>query len=201
QGHNPTLAHLICKRDFLPEASRFDQVGDLDWAFGNMGIQDKAKHVATMFLEDLADSIKECLDPHFGFSRYAEKLARSASSFDSLYDQLQKPVTLVDETMIRLLESHMKATQPKLIAISVPFPGNLLAALRCGQWVKRHYPQTKLVMGGGFANTELRSVSDPRVFEFFDYITLDDGEAPLERLVALVNENGSEDHLKRTFVL
>jgi len=201
QGHNPTLAHLICKRDFLPEASRFDQIDDLDWAFGNMGIQDKAKHLATMFLEDLADLIKECLDPHFGFSRYAEKLARSASSFDSLYDQLQKPLTLVDETMIRLLERHMKATQPKLIAISVPFPGNLLAALRCGQWVKRHYSQTKLVMGGGFANTELRSVSDPRVFEFFDYITLDDGEAPLERLVALVNENASEDHLKRTFVL
>ena len=35
-------------------------------------------------------------------------------------------------------------------------------------------------MGGGFPNTELREVNDPRVFEFFDFITLDDGELPVE---------------------
>ena len=28
QGHNPTLAHRICKRDFLPEAGRFAQLGE-----------------------------------------------------------------------------------------------------------------------------------------------------------------------------
>ena len=59
QGTNPTLAHLICKRDFLPEASRFAQIDDLNWAFGSMGILDKAKHLATMYLEDLSDLIKE----------------------------------------------------------------------------------------------------------------------------------------------
>ncbi len=85
QGKNPTLAHLICKRDFLPEASRFAQLDDLTWAFGSMGIQDKAKHIATLFLEDLSDLIKECVDEHFGFSRYAERLGRSANSFDELY--------------------------------------------------------------------------------------------------------------------
>ena len=41
-------------------------------------------------------------------------------------------------------------------------------------------------MGGGFANTELRSLTDPRVFEFIDFITLDDGEAPLECLVEYI---------------
>src|SRR5687768_6896572 len=35
QGKNPTLAHLIGKRDFLPEASRFAQTDDLTWAFGS----------------------------------------------------------------------------------------------------------------------------------------------------------------------
>lgn len=85
QGNNPTLAHLIAKRDFLPEASRFEQLDDLVWAFGSMGTQDKAKHLATMYLEDLSDLIKETVDEHFGFSRYAEKLGRSANSFDELY--------------------------------------------------------------------------------------------------------------------
>ena len=94
QGKNPTLAHLISKRDFLPEASRFSQLDDLDWAFGSMGIQDKAKHFATMYLEDISDLIKECLDDHFGFSRYAEKLGRSANSFDELYESLNNYINI-----------------------------------------------------------------------------------------------------------
>ncbi|WP_207512947.1 B12-binding domain-containing radical SAM protein [Longitalea luteola] len=201
QGHNPTLAHRICKRDFLPEASRFAQLGDLDWAFGSMGTQDKAKHFATMYLEDLSDLISECIDEHFGFSRYAEKLGRSANSFDELYSALQKENTFIDELQIRLLKAHMERLAPKLVAISVPFPGNLYASLRCGQWIKQHYPEVKVAMGGGFANTELRSLSDPRVFEFYDYITLDDGEAPLEQLVHLVEGRCSASALKRTFTL
>jgi hypothetical protein len=201
QGHNPTLAHRICKRDFLPEASRFAQLEDLDWAFGSMGIQDRGKHFATMYLEDLSDLINECVDEHFGFSRYAEKLGRSANSFDELYNALQKAYTFVDELLIRLLKEHLEKLQPKLVAISVPFPGNLYSSLRCGQWIKQHYPHVKVAMGGGFANTELRSLTDPRVFEFYDYITLDDGEAPLEQLVQLVEGNCSTEELKRTFTL
>ena len=201
QGKNPTLAHLICKRDHLPEASRFAQVHDLDWAFGSMGIQDKAKHLATMYLEDLSDLIKECLDPHFGFSRYAEKLARSAGSFDELHQSLQKPYTFIDNIVIGILEKHIRKHQPALIAISVPFPGNLYSALRSGQWIKRNFPAMRVVIGGGFANTELRSLSDPRVFESIDFITLDDGEAPIERLVAHVCNNAAVETLKRTFLL
>ena len=201
QGHNPTLAHLICKRDFLPEASRFAQIDDLDWAFGSMGIQDKAKHLATMYLEDLSDLIKECVDDHFGFSRYAERLGRSANSFDELYESLQRPYTYVDEILINILKKHIETVQPKLVAISVPFPGNLYTSLRCAQWIKQTYSAAKVVMGGGFANTELRSVSDPRVFEFYDFITLDDGEAPIEKLVELVEGKASVEELKRTFTL
>ncbi|HSC40595.1 MAG TPA: B12-binding domain-containing radical SAM protein, partial [Chitinophagaceae bacterium] len=201
QGHNPTLAHRICKRDFLPEASRFAQLENLDWAFGSMGTQDKAKHFATMYLEDLSDFISECVDEHFGFSRYAEKLGRSANDFDEMYNALQKEYTFIDELLIRLLKAHMERLQPKLVAISVPFPGNLYTSLRCGQWIKQHCPEVKVAMGGGFANTELRSLSDPRVFEFYDYITLDDGEAPLEQLVQLVEGHRSTSALKRTFTL
>lgn len=201
QGKNPTLAHRICKRDFLPEAGRFAQLEDLEWAFGSMGTQDKAKHLATLYLEDLSDLITECIDEHFGFSRYAERLARSANSFDELYAALQQDYTFVDEMLIRILEERMKTVQPKLAAISVPFPGNLYTSLRCGQWIKKNHPDVKIVMGGGFANTELRSLSDPRVFEFYDFITLDDGEAPIENLVAHIEGNKTLDELKRTFTL
>lgn len=201
QGGNPTLAHQICKRDILPEASRFAQLDDLAWAFGSLGIQDKAKHLATLYLEDISDIIKECVDANFGFSRYAEKLARSANSFDELYEALQQGHTYTDTILIRLLQKHMESVQPQLVALSVPFPGNLYTSLRIGQWLKAHYPAVKVAMGGGFANTELRSLKDARVFEFYDFITLDDGEAPLEQLIAYIQGRGTTATLKRTFCL
>jgi radical SAM superfamily enzyme YgiQ (UPF0313 family) len=201
QGKNPTLAHLISKRNFLPEAARFGALDDLSWAFGSMGVQDKAKHLATMYLEDLSDFIKECVDDHFGFSRYAERLGRSANSFDELYTNLQKSYTYIDNLLIEVLEKRMAELQPKIVAISVPFPGNLYSAFRCAQWIKNNYPGTKLVMGGGFPNTELRSLSDVRVFEFLDFITLDDGEAPIENLVEYLEGRKTIEELKRTFTL
>ncbi len=201
QGKNPTLSHLICTRGFLPEAGRFAQSDDLVWAFGNMGKQDKAKHLATLYLEDIADLITECADPHFGFSRYAERMGRSTARFDELYHELQQHYTLIDEIMLDILQKHIAAIQPAMVAISVPFPGNLYTSLRCGQWIKKHYPAIKVAMGGGFANTELRSLSDPRVFEFYDFITLDDGEAPIENLWHYINGRADQDTLKRTFLL
>lgn len=201
QGNNPTIAHLIAKRTYLPEASRFNQTDELTWAFGAMGLQDKAKHLATLYLEDLSDLIKHCVDPHFGFSRYAERLGRSANTFDELYTELNAATTYIDKILFRILESKIKLHNPKIAAISVPFPGNLYAAFRCGQWIKAHHPTIKIAMGGGFANTELRSLSDPRVFEFFDFITLDDGEAPVEALIRYVDGEIDVQSLKRTFLL
>ena len=202
QGKNPTLSHVICQESFLPEGSRFAQLEeDLDWAFGSMGTQDKAKHLATLYLEDLSDLIMECIDPHFGFSRYAERLGRSANSFDELYEALQQEYTYIDKILIKVLTEKMAMVQPKLVAISVPFPGNLYSAFRIGQWIKRHHPETKIAMGGGFPNTELRSLSDVRVFEFLDFITLDDGEAPLDNLMEYIEEKRLLEQLKRTFTL
>ena len=200
QGKNPTLSLQICQEDFLPEASRFAQLEELDWAFGTMGTQDKAKHLATLYLEDISDFIVECVDANFGFSRYAERLGRSANSFDKLYEALQNEPTYIDELLISILAEKIRTIQPDLFLISVPFPGNLYAAFRSAQWVKKHHPNIKIAMGGGFPNTELRSLSDSRVFEFFDYITLDDGELPIQ----LIIDNDQliiEKEFKRTFLL
>lgn len=201
QGKQPTLAQLICSRNFLPEAARFAQIDDLVWAFGNMGITEKAKHLATLYLEDISDLIKLCVDEHFGFSRYAEKLGRSANSFDELYEALRRPYTYIDEILLQLLHQNIEKIQPKIVCLSVPFPGNLYAAFRCGQYIHQHFPQIKVAMGGGFANTELRSLKDKRVFEFFDFITLDDGEAPIENIIKFTEGSTTIQELKRTFLL
>ncbi|WP_330442858.1 B12-binding domain-containing radical SAM protein [Flavobacterium sp. C4GT6] len=201
QGKNPTLSHLICQEDFLPEASRFAQLEELDWAFGSMGTQDKAKHLATLYLEDISDLIVDCIDPHFGFSHYAERLGRSANSFDELYESLQQPYTYIDELLIDLLHERMRDSNPMLVGFSVPFPGNLYSAFRSAQYIKKIFPDAKVSMGGGFPNTELRSLTDARVMEFFDFITLDDGEAPVECLVEHLEGKRDVNQLKRTFTL
>ena len=200
QGKNSTLARQICSRNFLPEASRFNQLDDMEWAFGNMGMQDKAKHLATLYLEDISDFIVECVDENFGFSRYAERLGRSANSFDELYSELQNETTHIDKITLKILEERVREIQPNLVLISVPFPGNLYSAFRCAQYIKSNYPSVKIAMGGGFPNTELRSLKDKRVFEFFDFITLDDGELPVELLNSNVKIPNSNE-FKRTFVL
>jgi len=201
QGKNPTLALPICQEDFLPEASRFAQLEELDWAFGTMGTQDKAKHLATLYLEDISDLIVECVDENFGFSRYAERLGRSANSFDELYQSLQQDYTYTDKILIEILKERITDVNPTLFLISVPFPGNLYAAFRSAQFVKKYFPHIKVAMGGGFPNTELRSLSDKRVFEFFDFITLDDGEIPIENLIEHLEGKRDILNLKRTFAL
>lgn len=201
QGKQPTMAQRIARRGFLPEAGRFAQLDDLHFSFGNMGFQDQAKHVATMYLEDLGDFLKENIDPHFGFSRYAERLGRSANRFDELYDALQQPLSWIDELTLEQLEAHLQTAQPQLVALSVPFPGNLFSSLRIGQYIRLHHPHIKVAMGGGFANTELRSLSDPRVFQFYDFVTLDDGERPMEQLLLHLQGKADTSELKRTFLL
>ena len=199
QNKNPTLAHSICDRSYLPEAKRFAELDELDWAFGTMGIQDKARHLATLYLEDLGDLIQEAVDPHFGFSRYAERLGSAATHFDELHESLQAPDTLISGFLVELLDEKIQRWQPGVVCLTVPFPGNLFGALKCGQYLKKHYPHIAVVMGGGYPNTELRSLREPRVFDYLDYVSLDDGEAPLLNLLEYLDGKRDQSQLKRVF--
>lgn len=200
QGKNKTLAKQICFNKYLPRASRFDNIKNLESSLKEMHIQDKAKYYATLYLEDISDFIVECVDSNFGFSRYAERLGRSANTFDELYDSLQKDITYIDTISLNILNDKIKGATPKLICFSVPFPGNLYSAFRCAQFIKTNYPDIKIAMGGGFPTTELRSINDPRVFVFFDFILMDDGELPLELLISNVLFFDVEKIYKRTFL-
>ncbi|MET3535339.1 B12-binding domain-containing radical SAM protein [Chryseobacterium limigenitum] len=201
QGKSPTLARQICSMNFLPEASRFNQLDDMEYAFGNMGLQDKAKHLATLYLEDLSDYIVENVDSDFGFSRYAERLGKSANSFDELYLKLSDNQTFIDDFTLKILHEKIETVQPKLICFSIPFPGNLYSSFRCAKFIKENYSHIKTAMGGGFPNTELREIKDKRVFEFFDFITLDDGELPIELLRENINTEVETAEFKRTFLI
>ena len=187
QNKDLTLAPRICHGRFLPEASRFDNVADLETAFGTMGLTDQARHLATLYLEDLADLIKETVGPHFGFSRYAEKLALSATSFEPLHQELEAAPSLLDTMLLEELEPFLARVQPDMVGFTVPFPGNLYGALRLAKHIKEISPETVTVMGGGYPNTELREIKEPRFFDYIDYLTLDDGEGPWLRLLSAIS--------------
>ncbi|AMJ68278.1 B12-binding domain-containing radical SAM protein [Hymenobacter sp. PAMC 26628] len=200
QNKDLTLAPRICHGRFLPEASRFDNVADLESAFGTMGLTDQARHLATLYLEDLADLIKETVGPHFGFSRYAEKLALSATSFEPLHQALQAPANLLDALLLEELDALLARTQPDVVGFTVPFPGNLYGALRLAQRIKQTCPETRTIMGGGYPNTELRTIQEPRFFDYIDHLTLDDGEGPWLRLFDFWAGKIPQTELQRTFL-
>jgi radical SAM superfamily enzyme YgiQ (UPF0313 family) len=192
QGRDPSLALRIVGREMLPEGPRFAAVSEgpgagdddpLGWAFGDLGSHDRARHLASLYVDDLADVIREGVDPRFELSRYGEKLAASAASFDGLAAALAAPPTLVDELLEDITTALLERHRPDLVGLTVPFPGNVYGAFRIAKALKARAPGTRIALGGGYVNTELRSLSDPRVFEYVDFVTLDDGERPLLALI------------------
>ena len=209
QNKDPSLALRISSRRYLPEGPKFDSldsmqetVGEvLDWAFGDMGTQDKAKYLATLFIDDLVAVIHDGVDSNFEISRYGERLAASNPSFDELYSILNAEITFTEQGIRRLIDQYLTEEQPDLVGITVPFPGNLLGALQIAKYIKEVSTHTKVVLGGGYINTELRSLEEPRIFETVDFIMLDDGERPIITLLEYLQGKRNIDELVRTFYL
>jgi radical SAM superfamily enzyme YgiQ (UPF0313 family) len=198
QGKEPTLAMRICNTDWLPEGERFYNMADPDWAFGALGYTEMAKHMATLYIEDLADFIKETIDPHFELSRYAEHLCLRLPEIDPLLAETHKPASLLDKWLVKLTDEKMKAFTPQLVCFSIPFPGNLMGAFKCSRYIREHYPDVTIAWGGGYVNTELRQLKEPRVFDFAHYITMDDGEPALRALIAHL-KGGDASNLCQTY--
>ena len=196
QGHDPTLAPRICQGGFLPQGPRFESAKENIHAAQS----DRARHWATLYLEDLADLIHETIAPRFALSRYAEQVGTAASSFDTVLQALAEPHSFTDELMLAALWRHVEAQDPAIVGLTVPFPGNLYGALCIAQSLKSRRPWVRLVLGGGYVNTELRRLSDPRLFDYLDYVTLDDGERPLLCLLEHLAHKREEPMLCRTFV-
>ena len=149
QGRDSTLMHRIAGRGFLPEGARFAALDDyidpdggdpMAWAFGALGTHDRARHLATLYLNDIADVLRDAVDSRFEFVRYAESLAGSQASFDALAQALAAPLNLVDRTLVALALDSVKRHAPTLVLLSTPFPGTVYAAFRIAQAIKTHDP-------------------------------------------------------------
>ncbi|MGQ0667897.1 MAG: B12-binding domain-containing radical SAM protein, partial [Nitrospiraceae bacterium] len=196
QGKNPAAASQLIRPGILPQGPRFR--GRTKFP-RTLPLEDRAKQWATLYLEDLADLVQATVSPHFALSRYAEQIASAASSFDGIAAALAAPPNFTDEFLLASLWSHVDRVKPTLVGLSVPFPGNLYGAFRIAQALKRHRPHIPIALGGGYANTELRRVADPRVFDYVDFITLDDGERPLLSLIEHLSGIRPRRSLCRTF--
>jgi len=209
QGRDSTLSHRINTRDFLPEGPRFfsldayddeDSADPLAWAFGALGSHDRARHLATLYLNDLSDVLRDAVDDRFEFVRYAESLASSQPTFNPLAEALAAHPTLMDLRLQKLTIQAVEKHQPSLVILSVPFPGAMYAALRIAQTIKAKYPKIKIALGGGYVNTELRELTEPRLFDYVDFISLDSGERPLLNILEHLDGKRSVERLVRTFV-
>ncbi|HSD90819.1 MAG TPA: radical SAM protein [Kofleriaceae bacterium] len=207
QGRDPGLALRIVGRELLPEGPRFaairqgpgaTETDPLAWAFGGLGTTDRAKHLASLYIDDLADVIREGVDPEFELSRYGERLASSQATFDPLHEALEADPTLIDELLDEIVAELHETYKPDVVGLTAPFPGNIYGAFRIARAFKAIAPATRTILGGGYVNTELRELSEPRVFDYFDFITVDDGEAPMLALIDHLRDPAKP--LLRTFV-
>lgn len=202
QKQDVKTAYEILEPDFFPLGHRLLKVNtNIKWDVGEAGLIDKAKHYSTLFIEEIGDFIQANVDEFFAFTKYAEQIATSSSSFDKLETFLNYQPTLIEDEMMNILEAQIEKYSPDLVCFTIPFPGNLFAALRCSQFIKQFFPDIQIAFGGGYCNTELRSLYDPRIFEFIDFISLDNGEGPLLKIVNYLEGNGDINELERTFVL
>jgi len=188
QGRDETAGWRIARRDFLPEGPRFaalQEEGDTEGGegllferFGSLGLTDRAKFLSSLYLDDLADVVREGVDPDFGFARYAERLAVSVPTFDPILRRLKRAPTWVDRLIDDITGATLERHAPDAVGITLPFPGTVYAAFRIAARIRQLAPAARVVMGGGYVNTEWRELNDPRVFRFVDEICFDEGTAP-----------------------
>lgn len=182
RGKKPELATLLARLSFWNDMHRLPDEEELEWAFGTSGSTDRAKHLCSLFLKNIADVIHAVADNRFELIRYGEKLCTYLTDFAIAETELSKPDTIITRLIEQLTERYLAAANPSIVGLSVPFPGNMIGALVCARYIRRHRPDVKIVMGGGFVNTELRQMTDTGLFRYIDYLCFDDGELPLLRI-------------------
>jgi hypothetical protein len=202
QGKDPTLAHRIVS-GLLPKGITTPRISESkEDAFGSFGIADHAKYLGSLYLRNISHSITSGVDRRWlAGNRYSLTHNQPQShSFDRYEEALIGRPTMIVELMLDMLRDTLVATRPDVVGITVPFEGQLLASLYFGRAIKDNFPDIRVVVGGGLINTTMRSLSDARVFKYTDYVTVDDGERPLECVLQTLEGTRPSDALLRTFV-
>ena len=203
-GDAATRTHILADSDWLPRGPRFRVLQDLS-ACGAAPFADdpiaRSNYYAGLYMDDLADVIREGVDEWFGLSRYAERLGASIPSFTPLKQALSEKSGMIDQLLDGLVDTLLHEQQPDLVGITIPFPGNLYGAFRVAARIRQKTPAVKIVMGGGYVNTEWRNLTEVRVFDYTDYIIYDDGEDALLQLIGVLENRLPSSALIRTRML
>ncbi|MFC2059210.1 B12-binding domain-containing radical SAM protein [Chloroflexota bacterium] len=204
QNPHPDTNARISSRGWLPEGKRLRTFLDYqaiqgEKPFGNLDVHDEASYIASLYLWDLVDIIHE-IEPEFELTSYARFIA-ATSKFDNVINFLRKHRKgLISRIIEEIASERLSKLQPDVLGLTVPFCGSLVGALRIAETARRHYPKIKIVMGGSYPNTYLRDITDPRLFDYVDFLTLDDGERPLECILRYLAEDYDSSRLLRTFI-
>ncbi len=212
-GRDLQLANRFSDLRFWEDMYRLPDEEELEWAFGTSGKIDRAKYLCSLFLKNLVDVVqlldehfqliryaeklctylttfepldRELQNLNAQCTMHNAQLITStaySSTAEGEFNSFAQDRNLIEVLMLELLEKKMQEVKPDWVGVSVPFPGNLLAGLKCAKYIKANYPDVKIVMGGGYVNTELRQMTDTGIFKYVDYITFDDGELPVRRLI------------------
>ena len=134
----------------------------------------EAKREASKAIDELAIWIRDNIDEEFGFSRYAEHLCRAVEDFGELEKKIRRR-GVMDRPLARHLKAAMDEVKPTVVGVTCPFPGTLVGAFKIAKYVRKHYPKVKLLLGGGYVNTELREMTDKRPYKYFDEFQFDEG--------------------------
>jgi radical SAM superfamily enzyme YgiQ (UPF0313 family) len=170
------------------------------FAFGTLGEIDEARFRASCVIGDLAHVIQTAIDPEFTLDGYADRLPDDSPTFAPLGARLEQPPGLIDRLTDDISGELWRAHRPDVVGLTAPFPGSVYGALRLARRFKMLDPQVRTVLGGGWVNTNLRDLTDAGIFSYVDFITLDDGERPLQCLLEMVKGERTEDQLLRTWV-
>ena len=212
-GRDLQLANRFSDLRFWEDMHRLPNEEELEWAFGTSGKVDRAKYLCSLFLKNVVDVVqlldehfqliryaeklctylatfepieRELQNLNAQCTMHNAQLITSTAYSSTVGEKLNYFVqdrNLIEELMLELLEKKLQEVKPDWVGLSIPFPGNLLAGLKCAKYIKAKYEGVKIVMGGGYVNTELRQMRDTGIFRYVDYITFDDGELPIRRLI------------------
>ena len=142
----------------------------------------EAKREASEAIDELAIWIRDNVDSEFGFSRYAEQKCRVVDDFGKLVKLINRR-SVMDKPLARHLKAAMDEVKPTIVGVTCPFPGTLVGAFKIAKYVRKHYPKVRILLGGGYVNTELREMTDRRPYRYFDEFQFDEGYEPLMRVM------------------
>ena len=156
----------------------------------------EAKREASEAIDELAIWIRDNIDVEFGFSRYAEAKCRVVDDFGNLVKLVNRR-GVMDKPLQRHLKMAMDEVKPTVVGVTCPFPGTLVGAFKIAKYIRKHYPKVKLLLGGGYVNTELREMTDKRPYRYFDEFQFDEGYGNFE---VKVQGEGEQRKMKNSTV-